>query len=186
MANDKPSISRVILGAVGFAGVMTIVALAPNSVQMLALFGLNRKKVKTRSVYAALKRMERNRLIQIKEEADQTRITITENGKKRLLSFNFREMQIQKPKKWDGRWRMVGFDIPEKRKAAREALRRKMKDLGFVTLQKSFFVYPFDCKKEIEFIGEIFKVGKHIIFIEASSINSKHHENYLKEQFGLL
>ena len=31
------------------------------------------------------------------------------------------------------------FDIPEKKKAAREALRKKLKDLKFVELQKSTF-----------------------------------------------
>jgi len=186
MSKKEPSISRIMLGTIGLAGLLTMVAIAPNSLQILELFGLNKKRHKTRSAYAALKRMQRQRIIEIKEKEDKTEIIVTEAGKKRLLSYNFDEMRIKNPKKWDGKWRIVGFDIPEKKKAAREALRGKMRELGFITLQKSFFVHLFDCKKEIEFIGEVFGVRENIVFIEATSLNSKHYENYLKEQFCLL
>lgn len=176
------SIAKVVLGVVGVAGVLTIATIAPNSVQMLKIFGLNDKKYKTKSVYSSLKRMQNQRLIEITDNGDETTISITEKGKKKFLSYNFETMTVLIPKKWDGKWRIVGFDIPEKKKQAREALRNKMRELGFMTLQKSLFVLPYDCKKEIEFIGEFFRVNKYIIYVEATFINN---QEYYKEQFGL-
>ena len=175
------SIARCVLAVLGVAGVLTIAAVAPNSVQMLKMFGLKDKRYKTRSVYSSLKRMQNRRLIEITENDGQTTIRITENGRKRLLNYNFETMTVPAPKKWDGKWRIVGFDIPEKKKQAREALRNKMRELGFMVLQKSLFVLPYDCKKEIEFIGEFFGVNKHIVYAEASFISN---QEYYKEQFN--
>lgn len=45
---------------------------------------------------------------------------------------------------WDGKWRLVIFDLPEERKIRREALRRKLYELGFGQLQKSIYISPFD------------------------------------------
>lgn len=176
------SIARCVIGVLGVVGVLTIVAVAPNSVQMLKMFGLKDKRYKTKSVYSSLKRMQNQRLIEITEKGDQTIISITDKGKKKFLSYNIETMAIFAPKKWDGKWRIVGFDIPEKKKQAREALRNKMRELGFIALQKSLFVLPYDCKKEIEFIGEFFGVNKHIIYAEAGFINN---QEYYKEQFCL-
>lgn len=52
-------------------------------------------------------------------------------------------------KKWDGYWRIVIFDIPEKNKAIREALRRKLTSLGFASWQKSVYIIPHDINDEI-------------------------------------
>ena len=185
---NKPelkSIANYILAAVGIAGLLTVAAIAPNSLQMLKVFGLDKKSYKKKSVYNALGRLQKQRLVEITEKGDETMIKITEAGKKRLLVYNLEEIQIEKPKKWDSRWRIIGFDVPEDKKRAREALRKKMRELGFIYLQKSFFVHPYDCRKEIEFVGEFFGIHKHILYVEAVAINNKIYEDYLKEQFGL-
>jgi len=56
----------------------------------------------------------------------------------------------------------VAFDIPEDYKRARDALRRKLQQLGFRELQKSVFVFPYECKDEIEFIVEFFAIRKYV------------------------
>jgi DNA-binding transcriptional regulator PaaX len=75
------------------------------------------------------------------------------------------KIRLKRPRKWDGYWRLVLFDIPEKHKMGREALRSKLNQLGFFPLQKSCFIYPFDCKSEITFISEIFEVAPYVNFI---------------------
>ena len=80
------------------------------------------------------------------------------------------KIEIKKPRKWDGYWRLVLFDIPEKKKVGREALWSKLKQLGFYQLQKSCFIYPFDCRSEIDFISEIFEVAPYINFILAMEL----------------
>ena len=72
-----------------------------------------------------------------------------------------KEMKI-KENLWDGKWRTVIFDIPEKLKSARNALRDKLKEVGFHELQKSVFVFPYECKDEIDFIIEFFNLRQYV------------------------
>mgnify|MGYP001612911882 CR=1 FL=1 len=180
----KETIGKVILATIGFAGIMTIAAVAPNSLQMLELFGLGKKKYKPRSAYYALKRMQKQRLIEIKQEKDDKIVLlITEKGKKRLLEYNIDDMKIKKPEKWDKKWRVISFDIPEKRKRTREALREKLKDLNFYPLQESLLVFPFSCRDEVDFIAEVFQIQKNITYFETLEINDDYK---IRKYFGLL
>ena len=180
----KITIAKIILSALAVGGVLTIVAIAPNSLQMLKMFGINKKRYKSQSVYRTLKRMEKQNIIKvIKEMNNKTTISITRNGKKRLVEYSIDDMEIKKPKIWDGKWRIISFDIPEKQKTAREALRMKLKDFDFYHLQKSLFACPFPCRDEIDFVSEIFKIRKHITYFETSTITN---ELAMKKYFNLL
>jgi len=179
---SKTTIAKSILATIGFAGLITIIAIAPNSLQMLELFGLGKKRYNSRTVYKTLKRLEKQRIVEIREKGDKATITITEKGKKRLLKYNIDDIKIKIPKKWDKKWRIVSFDIPERQKNAREALRRKLKELDFFPLQKSLFIFPYSCKNEIDFIAEIFQIENCVIFLETSNINSEYKP---KKYFGL-
>lgn len=184
MAKIKYSaIAKGILAVVSVMGVITIAVVAPNSLQMLKMFGFGRKNYNPRSVYNTLKHLERNKLVDITKKNGKTIIKITKGGKSKILEYEFEDMRIMEPKRWDGKWRVIGFDIPEKRKKVREALRHKIKKLGFIQVQKSLFIYPYECRKEIEFVGEFFQVNEHIVFIEALSIND---EEYYKYRFDLI
>ncbi len=74
-------------------------------------------------------------------------LRITRGGKKRLKrDFSYFRMQ---DKKWDGYWRLVIFDISEKKRYLRNSLRRKLKELGFGMWQKSIYISPFDFEEDI-------------------------------------
>lgn len=123
------------------------------------------------------------RMVSFKEKEDGTvEIVLTKDGRKKALEFQFDEMKIKKPDKWDGKWRMVIFDIPEKKKKAREALRDKLKNLGFKELQKSVFVFPFECEDEIDFVTEVFEIRNHVRFLRVDYFTN---EEQFKLKFGL-
>jgi len=130
----------------------------------------------------SLSYLQKNRLVSIAEKDGQQILTLSEDGKKRVLNFNLDQMTIKKPKTWDGYWRIVIFDIPERRKQGREALRSKLKQLGFFQLQKSCFIYPYECKSEIDFISEMYEVAPYVNFIVAKEIEGA---PLLKKSFGL-
>src|SRR3989344_2261550 len=65
---------------------------------------------------------------------------VSNKGERYALAFNIFEIRLTKSKTWDGKWRIVLFDIPEKYKKVRDALRYHIKKLGFHELQKSVFV----------------------------------------------
>ena len=99
------------------------------------------------------------------------------------MKFKLDDIKIKKPKKWDKQWRIVIFDIPNKFKKAREAIRKKLKELGFIKLQESVFVFPYECENEINFIVEVFQIRPFIRFIRANSVSN---EEQLMINFGLL
>ncbi len=142
------------------------IALKPLVSALTKKCGLRKRESFVKSI-ACLKRRG---LVSCAEKNSQQILSLSENGKKRLLEFNLDHMAIKKPKRWDGYWRIVIFDIPEKKKQGREALRGKLKQLGFYQLQKSCFIHPFDCKSEIDFVSEIFEVSPYVNFIVAKEI----------------
>ena len=99
----------------------------------------------------------------------------------RALTYRFEEMRIE-GRTWDGKWRLVVFDIPEKLRKGRDALRAKIKELGFYELQKSVFVFPYECRDEIDFIVEFFGLRKYVRYGVLEFIDNELH---LKEIFDL-
>jgi len=130
----------------------------------------------------SLSYLQKNRLVSISEKNGQEILTLSEDGKKRVLHFNLHQMSIKKPRRWDRCWRIVIFDIHERRKQGREALRSKLKQLGFHQLQKSCLVHPFDCRSEIEFLTELFEISPFVNFIVAKEIEGT---EQLQKVFGL-
>jgi len=99
-------------------------------------------------------------------------IRLTEKGRKKLLTYELHDMCIKKPNKWDGIWRIIIFDIPEKYKSARDALRKfHLQKLGFAQIQDSVFVLPYECRDEIDFIAEFYGIRKYIRIMETSSLD---------------
>ncbi len=178
----KGELSKDILIALGLGMMITTAILLPGSAKMFKPFIKKFKTTRRQNFIKSLKTMKRNRLVDFKEEGNISKITITEKGKKKLLIYELDNLEIKKPKKWDGIWRIVTFDIPESKRAARNALRDKLKELGFCQLHKSVFVFPYPCLSEIQFIEEIFQVGPYINFIEAKTIED---DNWLRSKFDL-
>jgi len=64
--------------------------------------------------------------------------------KEAFLAHLSTESKMFKPKKqrWDGKWRIIFFDIPEKKRHYRDYLRTILKAVGFKEFQKSTWIYP--------------------------------------------
>ena len=144
---------------------------------------MNLEKLNAKKLLRAVREFYNDRLVDYKEDKDGfVKIILTKEGEKKALKFKIDEMEIKKPAKWDGEWRIVIFDIPERFKKAREALRMKLKELGFLELQKSVLVLPYECEDEINFIVEVFLIRLFVRFVRAKSFIN---EEQLKIKFGL-
>lgn len=73
-------------------------------------------------------------------------------------------------KSWDGKWRMVIFDVPEISKNKRDGLRRKLKDLGFAQWQESVYIAPFDIASELAEYLQANGLADNAIALEAKKI----------------
>lgn len=81
-------------------------------------------------------------------EGGRVRIKITPKGLKLLsMSLDLRKFS-RKP--WDKKWRVVIFDIPERKRGQRDVLREKLRDLGFGMLQESVWISPFPIANELK------------------------------------
>jgi len=130
----------------------------------------------------SISKIKRQKLINKKKSYDgSVLITLTDKGRLRALNSSFREFSVKKDK-WDGKWRMIMFDIPEKCRKGRDALRYRFHVGGFYELQESVFLYPYDCKKEIRDLVEIFKLQKYIRFGLLDCIDD---EEKIKIRWGL-
>ena len=118
-----------------------------------------------------IKEFKYHRLVDFREEKDGTyTVVLTKLGKQYAVRYDPENISIKIPARWDGKWRVVIFDIPEKRKGARDALRWELKKLGFVELQRSVWVFPYECRDQIDFIVEMFEIREHVYFLEVSHI----------------
>jgi DNA-binding transcriptional regulator PaaX len=142
------------------------------------------EEINKQSLKRAIQSLYKSKMIEEKYNKDGSiTIVLSMGGKKKALTYQLDEIEIKKPEKWDKKWRVVLFDIPENRKKERDALRFRLKQLGFYEFQKSVFVHPYDCKDEIDYIIEFYKIRKFVRFITADAIDNELH---LKQHFGLI
>jgi len=120
------------------------------------------KSFKTTQLSQALYLLKKRKIINIKKLGEKTIVELTEKGKKRKLQYDLDNLIISKREKWDKKWRFLMFDIPESKKSAREALRGKLKKLGFFQFQKSVWIFPYPCAEEVDFISEVFAIAPYI------------------------
>lgn len=141
------------------------------------------KKINRRMLEKAIFSLYRSKLIREHENLDGSlTMVLTDKGKQKAITFNIDNMEIKIPKIWDRKWRMVLFDIPEKHKPAREALRETLQKLGFYEYQKSVLIHPFSCEDEVNFIVEYFDVRPHVRMVTVTELDNEIH---LKKIFSL-
>lgn len=141
------------------------------------------KKINERSLRNTIRKLYWSKLVDCRERSDGTvKMILSQTGKKKTLEFKLDTMKIKTPKRWDGLWRIIIFDIPEYKKKARDALSARLKTLGLIALQKSVFVYPHNCKDEVDFLIELFDLRPFVRFIVAKEIDNELH---LKKKFYL-
>lgn len=142
-----------------------------------------KEKIDYRDISQSVSYLEKYKYIKIHRQDQQFSVKITQNGERRIQRFNIDNLVIKKPKKWDGEWRIVIFDIPEKRKTVRDFMRAKLKQIGFLELQKSVWVFPYPCQNEIRCITDYFQVDNNLYYVVAKKIN---HDKNLRDKFGLV
>jgi hypothetical protein len=130
----------------------------------------------------ALNRYAKERTVIFVEDRGTTIIQLTATGRRTIQRYNWENLVIERPARWDGRWRVVLFDIPESQRVARDLLRAKLQALGFVFIQKSAWVNPFPCEHIIASFRELYEVGSCVTTLIAEGIDN---EDRLRRKFQL-
>lgn len=175
---SKNDVQKAILTTVEAAGIIALVTVIPNTAVLLKSLGYDPGRRQREII-----KRSRERLVKGKSLVYENGfLRITKKGKETLRTFILNDWKVEKPKKWDGRWRMLIFDIPEKRRSIRTNIRRTLVHIGFIKVQQSVWVYPYDCEDLITLLKANFKIGKDLLYVIVDSIENDKH---IREAFGL-
>ena len=154
--NYRSEIVKDILAVLIIAGVVAVAATSPFFIVNI-IKGIGKmKKYPKKKVYNTFYNLRGQGFINFYEKNNQIYISLTEKGKQKAGWMQIDDMKIKRPKKWDGKWRVLLFDIAEKKKTHREALRGKLIELGFRLFQKSAWIIPYECQNEIKLLKSFF------------------------------
>jgi hypothetical protein len=180
---NKTKLTFQILRSVALAGTIAAVLLLPGLAVAVAPFIQGRdknkkEKIATTRISATLWRLKKRGFL----KDNNGKLSLTPKGKLLLLRYQTKECVINKPKKWDGKWRVIAFDVWESRRSVRNFLRKMLQNLGFVKLQASLWVYPYDCEEIIELLRTDLKIFSAICYMVVEKIDR---DEWLRKYFNL-
>jgi len=175
-------VERAILSSLAIAGVGFVAMTAPNALQLLKYVDPDWivKRDPKQRIREAAHRLRKKKLVEFVHKDKRVYLRITEKGRVRLRSLSFGP--LPKPKRWDYKWRLVIFDIPEKKHGLRARARGIVAGFGFVRLQDSVWAYPYDCEEAIALLKAELHIGKDLLYIIADAIE---YDTPLRKEFGL-
>lgn len=160
------------------AGIISVGLVAPNVLGAIGKLGLLPNRRQKESINRSRDRLIEQGLLKYEDE----KIRLTPRGEFVLCKLESNEYQIQKPHRWDGRWRVLIFDIPEKRRKLRDQIRRSLIDIGFVRVQNSVWIYPYDCEDLVTLLKADFRIGKDLLYLVVEHME---YDIAYKKHFGL-
>ena len=175
-------VSRKLLSGLLFGTAFTVAMLRPSALHdLIKAYLKDKEKLSAEDSEIIYEKLRKDRFVEIVRKKDKYYLGITGKGKRQLVEYSIDTIKIRK-QKWDGKWRMVAFDIPESLRLGRDVLRKKIKDIGFIKIQKSVWVSPYECADEINLICATYDVSEFVTYAEIEKIDI---DKFLREKFKL-
>lgn len=129
-----------------------------------------------------LKKLEKQKIIEIEERGGKAIVKLTENGRKKVLEANLDRLKIDKPPRWDGKWRLIFYDVLDGKKETRDKFRKILRSLNFYPLQESVYLHAFPCDKEVEFLRHYLGIAGEARLVLAEKIEN---DQLFRDYFGI-
>lgn len=128
---------------------------------------------------AALNNMTRRGDIKRNSRARNAEITLTEKGAERYqqlkLLAEIDSFQVAiRDKKWDNKWRVIVYDIPENEHRLRDVIRELIEQLGCKLYQRSVWIIPYDCTPQIEQMQKVYRDKTKLTLLIADRFEGDH------------
>lgn len=172
----QEQIRMIALNTVQLAGLLALAVAVPNALSGFKRLGLVPGSRQKESLKRSYTRLIKNGLLRYEGRY----VRLTQKGKSELARLLQRS--ATKPKRWDGKWRVLIFDIPERKKSLRERIRHVIIEIGFVRLQDSVWVYPYDCEDLVTLLKADLRVGFDLLYLIVDRMEGDMH---VKQMFGL-
>ncbi len=184
------TISGLVLALVATAGALTLAVVAPNLISAIGSLSTKKfsgknytKKEKQKRITQSIYYLKKSGMVKFKRTTKDIFLQLTQKGKQKLEIINFDKIRVESKNKWDSKWWLIAGDIPtEDHRSGADLFRRKLKEMGFKSLQRTLWMYPFDPKNEVEFVANHFGIGKFVTIMEVSNMD-RQDESILKKHF---
>ena len=175
-------INDAVIATLAVTAGLTIALVVPGVLGAIGKLGLINPRQKRQGVEKSLSRLIRFGYVTIEDGAKGKRVRLTAKGERYAAMLGKGKLVPKKPRRWDKKWRMLIFDIPESRRRVRTHIRTSLINMGFYRLQDSVWVYPYDAEDLIMLLKADFKIGKDVLYVVAYAIE---YDRPLRQHFGL-
>lgn len=173
----RGELQALILGTIKLTGLLSVALLAPNVIQGMHRLGLVPSTRQNDVVRRSCRRMlDRGFLVW-----EHGKLRLTMKGERELRLLQLRE-ESHSRRRWDSKWRVLIFDIPERKRVLRNRVRETLRLIGFVRLQGSVWVYPHDCEDLVTLLKADFKIGNDLVYMIVDQIEN---DGRLRKAFNL-
>lgn len=181
VSTTRVDVRHILLSAVG-ASVLNVETLVTDALKTLSTLKKNDRRYRSPYyVEGAIRKLTEQGLFCVETENTVQHIHLTDAGSRELEKYTT-ESQILKPQKWDGKWRLVIFDIKETNKGKRDRIRRNLVRFGFEKLQDSIWVYPYECEDLITLLKADCQIGKEVLYLVSEKIQD---DGWIRRKFKL-
>ncbi|MDP2665830.1 MAG: CRISPR-associated endonuclease Cas2 [bacterium] len=184
--NKRVPIQTIALRTLYITGALTTALVAPKMLKLFPILdrGKNRRKELYDRADQALYRLRDKKLITFsKTEGRRPIVHLTADGKTEITKIILLQYKISETVVWDGKWRVVIFDIREKRRKIRQRLRMLLVGAGMVRLQDSVWVHPYPCDELVALVRANLGSGTgELLYFIAEGLES---DRRLREHFNL-
>jgi DNA-binding transcriptional regulator PaaX len=178
-------VSVAILGIVAAAGIVAAVAVMPGVALALKPFARRYPSRQRDEVDRALRGLLRRGLVEEIPRGRTVQYQLTDRGHEYLMRCELAHAEFIPPKKWDGKWRLVVFDVPERFRHLRDNLRTHLTRLGLYPIQKSVWLFPYPCDDLVRLIKVDLGLGRSVQYFTTRSFEDREEEKLWRLRFDV-
>ncbi|OGK19034.1 CRISPR-associated endonuclease Cas2 [Candidatus Roizmanbacteria bacterium RIFCSPHIGHO2_01_FULL_39_8] len=171
---------EIVLATLGASVLIGGTLITPNFPIVLgSIIGMikefRKKDIPEKKIKRVLQNLEKKEILSLEMKGNDVYVHLKDWLQPTIVKYSLRQILELKrrERKWNGKWFMVMFDVPESQRNKRVYLRSFLKDIGFFQYQKSVYLFPYECEKEIALIKKIIESGKYMSYIIAEKIENE-------------
>ncbi len=174
---DTTNYTNEVLKNVSSGLLLASSVVAPN---ILSIFAKSLSPNKPDKTLRAIRYAKLQGWLTFEETDDGVRVALTESGQ-----LKWRKIEVNSPLyeiRWDGKWRLVLFDIPNDKKKEADYFRGHLRKMGFKQLQQSAWITPYPCQTQVVYLRQLYEIKQYVRILEVLAIDD---EQSLKLLFDL-
>jgi len=166
----KSSVALQVLKGIALTGMVLVAASNPYfGINALRALKKDFDRKQWRKLNQSIRYLKSRGYVQIISNSEKgMQVKITRSGKSVVKYVDIATIRLEKPQMWDKKWRVVIFDIPNYKSKNRNAFREKIKELGFRLVQKSVWIYPYECREQLMILRKFYDIEKYVTYLETT------------------